>query len=119
MQGEQGFFQKQYKAVCFIEVKAARVVWRGLGSQCPVPHLPLSGLPSLMQNVSKFLVVSSNISKPSAAFRGSRQGRERGKGQLTGLPWLGRRGEEGWVFPHAVSFRFLLSGRACHSDTCF
>lgn len=66
------------KAVQGCMLKAARVVGRDLGSQCPIPHLPLSGLPSFIQNESKFLVAPSNISKPSSAFRGSGQRRERG-----------------------------------------
>lgn len=74
------FSKKKYKAGCFIEVQdiAVRVLGRNLGSHCPMPCLPLSGLQSLVQNVSKFLVAPSNSSKPSAAFRG---GRQDGEGQ--------------------------------------
>lgn len=99
---------------------AARVVGRNLGSHCPVPCLPLSGLPSLMQYVSKILVALSNGSKP-AAFRGSRQAEERGRGlrqgQLVGAAVAQKERGEGWVFPLALSFRFPLSGRASHSAT--
>lgn len=41
------------KAVQGCMLKAAMVVGRDLGSQCPIPHLPLSGLPSFIQNESK------------------------------------------------------------------
>lgn len=86
MQGGIEIFLKAVRGcLCFIEVKdtAGRVVGRNLGSHCPVPCLPLSRLPSLMQYVSKILVALSNGSKP-AAFRGGRQAEERGRGLRQG-----------------------------------
>lgn len=86
MQGGIEIFLKAVRGcLCFIEVKdtAGRVVGRNLGSHCPVPCLPLSGLPSLTQYVSKILVALSNGSKP-AAFRGGRQAEERGRGLRQG-----------------------------------
>lgn len=85
----QGVMQILLKAIqiclSFIEVKdmTARVVGRNLGSHCPVSCLSLSGLPHLMQNVSKILVATSNSCKLSAAFRSDRQGRE-GQGAEAG-----------------------------------
>lgn len=54
---------------------------RSPGSHRPVSCLPLSGLPSLMQNVSKIFVA---LSITTAAFRGSRKSRKKGKGLRQG-----------------------------------